>query len=127
MSDINTTITDTAVEGKAVTTAPFKFTPAMFTPFNVVKMVTIVVAPVVAVLHFTIHQSLTADAVEFGVGGAFVAWFFLLLCNPHLVDKIPSRTWSSHDEMVSDWERRSNPAYSYEIDNIWYLDQDLNP
>ena len=128
MSNTNTNKTKQSTE--QVTTAktiPSPFTQDMFTTFNVAKVVTVAVAPVVDVLHFTIHQTFTTDAVEFGIGGAFVAWFFMLLCNPHLVDKIPNQTWSNHDEMVSDWKRRSNPAYSYEIDNVWNSDQDLNP
>lgn len=106
-----------------VETKPSPFTPAMFTPFNVVKMVTVLVAPVVAVLHFTIHQSLTTDAVEFVLGGAFIAWFFLLLCKPHLVDKIPdlgrNADWDDDDELMTSPIYRSFACnmYHHDLDN----------
>ena len=89
-------------------TKPHPFTPDMFNRRNVAKVVTVAVAPVVAVLHFTIHQTLTTDAVEFGIGGAFVAWFFMLLCNPHLVDKIPELG------ETSDWDEKHD-VYGLDI------------
>ena len=106
MSNTNTNKTKQSTE--QVTTAktiPSPFTQDMFTTFNVAKVVTVAVAPVVAVLHFTIHQTLTTDAVEFGIGGAFVAWFFMLLCNPHLVDKIPD-LGAANDWDKSGWDKK---------------------
>ena len=118
MSNIDTNTIDTAADATIAKVSPFKFTP-----LNVV-MQWVKVGLIVAALHYFIHQSFTTDAMEFVLGGAFMTGFFMLMCKPHLVDKIPNQTWSNHDEMVSDWKCRSNPAYSYEIDNVWNSDQD---
>ena len=131
MSDIDTNTIEQAATAKTI---PSTFTPAMFTPLNVAKVVTVAVAPVVAALHYFVHQSFTTDAVEFGIGGAFVAWFFMLLCNPHLVDKIPNlgetSDWNKHlmngldidlanpnnSTPNNNWES-SNNAYDYSYFN----------
>lgn len=94
---MNTIDTNTAKQVAVATTKASPFTPAMFTPLKVARSIAMTVVPVVAVLHFTIHQSLVADAVEFVLGGAFIAWFYMLLCNPHLVDKIPYGNGSVDD------------------------------
>ena len=82
MSDIDTNTIDTAADATIAKVSPFKFTP-----LNVV-MQWVKVGLIVAALHYFIHQSFTTDAMEFFLGGAFITGFFLLMCKPHLLDKV---------------------------------------
>ena len=115
MSDINTNTIDTAADATIAKVSPFKFTP-----LNVV-MQWVKVGLIVAALHYFIHQSFTTDAMEFFLGGAFMTGFFLLMCKPHLIDKIPD-LGTTRDCEESDWKDKPEFRVDADCTRNWLTD-----